>query len=98
MEEPLSYYVYVIELDDSKRKGSEKPAVYVGHSVRRPEFRLCQHLNGEHASHHVKRHAVRLRWHLFDEYNPMPTRAEAEEREEWLAARLRAEGYRVYSA
>jgi hypothetical protein len=98
MPEELRYYVYVIELDDSKRKGAEKPAVYVGHSFREPEVRLAQHINGQHSSHHVRGHAVRLRWDLFAEYNPMPTRPQAEERERWLARRLEDEGYRVYSA
>ena len=33
MTEPI-YRVYVIELDDSLRKGTEKPAVYVGYSAK----------------------------------------------------------------
>jgi predicted GIY-YIG superfamily endonuclease len=98
MAQERRYYVYVIELDDSKRKGAGKPALYVGHSVREPEVRFDQHLNGVHASHHVRGHAVRLRWDLFADYNPMATRPEAEEREKWLADRLEAEGHRVYSA
>ena len=98
MTEARRYHVYVIELDDSKRKSAEKEALYVGHSVHAPEFRFCQHLSGVHASHHVKGHAVRLRWDLFAEYNPIDSRPDAEAREQWLAERLRSEGYQVYSA
>ena len=36
MAEPV-YRVYVNELDDSLRKGTEKPAVYVGYSAKTPE-------------------------------------------------------------
>jgi predicted GIY-YIG superfamily endonuclease len=92
------YHVYVIELDDAKRRGADKPALYVGATGREPEIRFCQHLHGYKSSRHVKGHAVRLRWDLFAEYNPMETWNEAAQREKWLAERLRSEGYQVYSA
>jgi hypothetical protein len=41
--------VYVIELDDSRRKGTDKPAVYVGRSAKAPEERFEQHLRGQRA-------------------------------------------------
>ena len=43
MADPI-YRVYVIELDDSLRKGTEKPAVYVRSSAKTPEERFAQHL------------------------------------------------------
>jgi hypothetical protein len=33
---------------------------------------------------------------LYERYNPMTTRAEAEAKEAWLADQLRSEGYEVY--
>jgi hypothetical protein len=49
------------------------------------------------SSRHVRGHVVRLRPDLYQEYNPLPTRAEAEAKEEWLADQLRSQGYDVYS-
>jgi predicted GIY-YIG superfamily endonuclease len=91
------YSVYVVELDESKRRGTPNPAVYVGQTVHSPEQRLAQHLSGEHSSRHVRGHAVQLRPDLYEEHNPLPTRAEAEAKEAWLADQLRSEGYDVYS-
>jgi GIY-YIG catalytic domain len=91
------YSVYVVELDESKRRGTANPAVYVGQTARTPEERLAQHLRHEKSSRHVRDHAVRLRPDLYEEYNPLATRADAEAKEAWLAGRLRAQGYDVYS-
>jgi hypothetical protein len=93
--EATSFHVYVIELDDSKRK-AEKPAVYVGQSVRTPETRFEQHKAGFRASRHVRDHGVRLRPRLYAKHNPLATREAAEAKEAWLAARLRSRGYTVY--
>ena len=90
------YSVYVVELDESKRRGTPKPALYVGQTVLTPEDRLAQHLNHERSSRHVRGHAVRLRPDLYAECNPLPTRADAEAKEEWLANKLRSQGYDVY--
>jgi predicted GIY-YIG superfamily endonuclease len=92
------YSVYVVELDESKRKGTPNPAVYVGQTARTPEERLAQHLRHEKSSRHVRGHAVRLRPDLYEEHNPLATRAEAEAKEAWLADHLRAQGYEVYSS
>ena len=62
------YRVYVIELDESLRQGTGKPAVYVGQSAKTPEERFEQHLRGERASRYVRDHGVRLRPRL---YNPI---------------------------
>jgi hypothetical protein len=61
-----TYSVYVIELDDSLRKGTTKPAVYVGQSAKSPEERFAQHLLGERASRYVRDHGVRLRPRLYN--------------------------------
>jgi hypothetical protein len=90
------YSVYVIELDESKRRGTLNPAVYVGQTVHSPEERLAKHLGGERSSRHVRGHAVQLRPDLYEELNPLPSRAEAEAKEAWLADLLRSEGYDVY--
>jgi hypothetical protein len=90
------YSVYVIELDESKRRGTPNPAVYVGQTVRSPAERLAQHLSGERSSRHVRGHAVQLRRDLYERYNPLATRVEAEAKEAWLADLLRSEGYDVY--
>jgi hypothetical protein len=90
------YSVYVIELDESKRRGTPQPAVYVGQTAHTPEERLAKHLNHERSSRHVRGHAVRLRPDLYEEYNPLLTRAAAEAKEAWLADRLRSEGFDVY--
>jgi hypothetical protein len=87
-----AYYVYVIEL--APKAGSN--AVYVGQSALFPAERFSQHLTGYKAATVVRRHGKRLRPELFERYNPIPTRADAEERERLLAERLAANGYRVY--
>ena len=50
------YRVYVIELDESLRQGTGKPAVYVGQSAKTPEERFEQHLRRERASRYVRDH------------------------------------------
>jgi hypothetical protein len=91
------YSVYVIELDDSKRRGTPEAALYVGQTALTPEDRLAQHQNHERSSRHVRGHVVGLRQDLYAEYNPLRTRAEAEAKEAWLADHLRAQGFDVYS-
>src|SRR5262245_11847778 len=93
----IEYSVYVIELDDSKRRGTARSALYVGQTALSPEQRLAQHENHVHSSRHVRGHAVRLRPDLYAEYNPLPTRGDAETKEAWLADKLSSEGYDVYS-
>ncbi len=95
MAEP-TYRVYVIELDDSLRKGTDKPAVYVGYSAKTPEERFAQHLRGERASRHVRGHGVRLRPRLYQAYPAAANRPEAEALERHVADRLRRRGFTVY--
>lgn len=58
---------------------------------------MAQHLNHKKSSRHVRDHAARLRPDLYKEYNPLSTREEAQTKGAWLADRLRAQGYDVYS-
>ena len=90
------FRVYVIELDDALRKGTDKPAVYVGQSAKTPEERFAQHLRGERASRYVRDHGIRLRPRLYNAYLPVKTRAEAEAVEKHVADRLRRRGSTVY--
>lgn len=93
-----TYSVYVVELDESKRKAGALEPLYVGSTALTPEERLAKHLNHERSSRHVRGHAVGLRPELYERYNPLPTRPEAEAKEAWLAEELRALGHDVYSA
>jgi hypothetical protein len=90
------YHVYVIELDETQRREGDKGAVYVGQSVRTPEERFAQHLEGHRAARVVRNHGRHLRKRLYQRFNPLASRAEAERQERELAARLRARGYTVY--
>lgn len=87
-----AYYVYVIEL--SEKAG--RRAVYVGQSALYPTERFAQHLNAYKAASVVRRYGERLRPDLFEVFNPIHTRAEAEDREAQLAQLLRIEGYKVF--
>jgi hypothetical protein len=82
--------------DDSLRKGTEKAAVYVGQSAKTPEERFAQHRRGERASRYVRDHGVRLKPRLYNAYDPVTTRAEAEALERHVADRLRRKGFTVY--
>ena len=101
--------VYVIELDKSvlpvpkfRQKNPDynprKPRVYVGQTVLTPKERFQKHLAGEKANRFVRDYGVRLKPRLDGRYNPMSTRAEAVEKEEPLAKRLRKKGYGVWQA
>jgi hypothetical protein len=97
------YNVYVILLDDAVRRtrdvvpGSDprKPCVYVGQTVLTPKARFLQHKRGQLNARHVAKHALRLMPELFEMYNPIETREEAEEIEAALAEILHLEGYTV---
>jgi predicted GIY-YIG superfamily endonuclease len=95
------YYVYVIEaLDDRGRR-----FFYVGSSAKTPEERFQEHKNGKRyckgecrgGKKHVHGTKLRLCRELFSQYNPIRTRSEAEEIENWLARHIRKRGYRVVS-
>jgi hypothetical protein len=90
-----SYYVYVIELDtavaDLRKFRAKNPkyikgngCVYVGQSSRKPNIRFEQQFG------------LKLRPDLFEKYNPIPTRKDAEEIEEMLGKELRKRGLGVW--
>lgn len=102
-----SYYVYVIELDaavrEVKRFRRANPGLsagaecfYVGSSVREPMLRFDQHKEGYKSNRYARKYGLRLRPDLFEQYNPIPTRKDAVELEEYLADRLRARGFGVW--
>ncbi len=101
------YHVYVIELHpdvrnrDKFRKANPRmlfraECVYVGSTVRTPELRFEQHKAGYKSNSYAKQFGERLRPDLYEMYNPIPSRKEAEELEFYLADRLRGKGYGVW--
>jgi hypothetical protein len=92
------YYVYVIELTDEAgpRLNPRRACVYVGQSVHTPDERFRQHKAGYKASRKVQRHGRWLRRKLYEQYNPIATREEAEKMERWLAEYLRERGFTVF--
>ena len=101
------YYVYVIELDQSVleiKKFRDKnpnffkgdPCVYVGQSSKKPNIRFEQHKEGYKSNTYAKRFGLKLRPDLYEKYNPIPKRKDAEEIEEMLGEILRKRGYAVW--
>ena len=101
------YYVYVIELDPkvSKVKKFRKKnpkyipgntCVYVGQSIRKPKLRFEQHKEGYKANKYAKSYGLRLRKDLYEKYNPIPTRSDAEIIEKMLGENLRKKGVGVW--
>ena len=101
------YYVYVIELDSqvvNLRKFRQKnPAyimgnesVYVGQSSREPTLRFEQHKEGYKSNKYAREYGIRLRPELYEKYNPIPTRKDAEQIEEMLGKQLRKQGIGVW--
>ena len=101
------YYVYVIELDSqvaNLRKFRQKnPAyimgngcVYVGQSSREPTLRFEQHKEGYKSNKYAREYGIRLRPELYEKYNPIPTRKDAEQIEEMLGKQLRKKGIGVW--
>ncbi len=103
-----SYYVYVIalapEVLQNTRFRRRNPAVhetakclYVGSSVHRPEYRFEQHLNGYKSNRFVERYGLELRPRLYERFNPIDSRREAEKFERYVAERLQRQGYAVWT-
>lgn len=92
------YYVYVIELADEAgpRVDPRRPCVYVGQSALLPDNRFRQHKEGIHAARVVRHHGRWLRRKLYEQYNPIATREDAEKMERWLAQHLRERGFTVF--
>ncbi len=101
------YFVYVIELDPivaNQRKFRDKNpkyikgngCVYVGQSSRKPEIRFEQHKEGYKANKYAKQYGLKLRPDLYEKYNPVPTRKDAEEIEAMVGKDLRNRGIGVW--
>ncbi len=104
---PKRYHVYVIELEPAvlgkptfKRKNPRYrfgcPCVYVGSTFRSPDERFDQHKQGYRANRFARDFGTRLLPEVFEQYNPIPSRKEAEELEAYLADRLRKKGWGVW--
>jgi len=101
------YFVYVIELEpkvaEVKKFRTRNPhyikgntCVYVGQSIRKPSLRMEQHKEGYKSNVYAKNFGLVLRPDLFEKYNPIPTRKDAEEIEAMLARQLQEKGYGVW--
>lgn len=100
------YSVYVIEISDERgpRLNPKYPNVYVGQTALTPEERFGQHKTGYKTSRYLwKGGKGRGQWlglwlkrRLYQRYNPIETRDEAERLELWLADQLRRKGYTVF--
>ena len=90
MEREPHFYVYVFELNDDSKY------VYVGQSYLMPEKRRQQHILGPHKARSIRYCKIgKLRPDLYEQYNPITTRQEAEKMEAWLADNLRQRGFHV---
>ena len=100
------YNVYVIEISDAKgpRSNPKYPLVYVGQTALTPEERFAQHRLGYKTSRYLWKGGkgkgqwlgLWLKRRLYERYNPIETRGEAERVEIWLADQLRLKGYTVF--
>jgi len=104
----MKYYVYVIRLDDAvarSRKFKDRnphmredlPCYYVGQSSHPPEIRFWQHKSGYKGNSFVKQFGLGLCPRLYERFNPIATREEAERIETQLTQHLRIRGYGVWS-
>ena len=104
----MKYYLYVIELDKKvgklKKFRKQNPNLffgnrcfYVGQSVRAPMLRFRQHKKGYKSNTFARRFGIKLIPEFYDKYNPIPTRRDAEELEDYLSRTLRKKGYGVWS-
>ena len=104
----MKYYVYVIRLDEavlaSQKFRSHNPNVkkgracfYVGQSCHPPETRFWQHKKGYKGNRFVKQFGLGLCPRLYERFNPIGTRKEAERIEEELTTCLRRKGHGVWS-
>ena len=98
------YYLYVIELDEKvtthKKFRQKNPkyirgngCVYIGQSARKPEIRFEQHKEGYKANYFAKLYGIRLLLGLYEKYNPIPTRKDAEDIEFMLGEALRLKNF-----
>ena len=104
----MGYYVYVIRLDDAVLKSPKfrrhnpdvNPSLscfYVGQSCHPPETRFWQHKQGYKGNRFVKDFGLGLCPRLYERFNPIGARKEAEMIEVKLTESLRREGHGVWS-
>ena len=104
----MAYNVYVIELDKEVLKSKKfrernpflnprRACFYVGQTTHDPVTRFSQHKQGYKANSYVKRYGIRLVWRKFQKYNPIQTRKDAEQVEQWLTDKLRKKGHGIWS-
>ena len=103
----MAYYLYVIELDKEVAKSAKfrkqspyflfgNRCFYVGQSAKAPMLRFKQHKEGYKSNTYARRFGLRLVPKFYEKYNPIPTRKDAEELEEYVANKLRKERYGVW--
>lgn len=103
----MPYYLYVIELDKktarSQKFKKQNPSIkmgsrcfYVGQSARAPLLRFKQHKEGYKSNTFARRFGLNLVPEYFEKYNPIPTRKDAEELEQYVAENLRNQGFGVW--
>ena len=84
-----NYYVYVIELDpkvaDLRKFRAKNPkyikgngCLYIGQSSKKPQVRFEQHKEGYKSNKYAKYYGIKLRPDLYEKYNPITTRKDAE--------------------
>jgi hypothetical protein len=104
----MKYYVYVIRLDDTVMKSRrfrvsnpymniDLPCFYVGQSCHPPEIRFWQHKQGYKGNRFVKEFGLGLCPRLYERFNPIHSRKEAERIETLLTEMLRRKGHGVWS-
>ena len=104
----MSYYVYVIELEMIKvlksakfrKKNPDyvygKKCFYVGQSAKAPMLRFKQHKEGYKSNSFARNFGIKLVPDFYEKYNPIPTRKDAEDLEQYIADTLRKKGYGVW--
>ena len=104
----MKYYLYIIELDKQVGKlikfRKENPkfllgnrCFYVGQSANKPSIRFKQHKEGYKSNSFARRFGKKLVPEYYEKYNPIPTRKDAEELEEYVTSELRHERYGAWS-
>lgn len=104
----MSYYVYVIKLDDAVKKSSKftrhnhqmdyhLSCYYGGQSCHPPETRFWQHKKGYKSNRFAEEFGLGLCPYLYKSFNPIKTRKEAEMIEYELSKKLRNKGHGIWS-
>lgn len=104
----MPYFAYVIELDKEVLKSKKflrknpeinpkKRCFYVGQSAHEPIIRFKQHKDGYKSNSYARKYGLWLRPRIYNRFNPIETRKEAEIIEKWLTERLRKKGHGVWS-